>query len=374
MAPTAVQQVLLSPAELSYLHTSLSLTPPIRPDGRTATQFRPLSAETDILPGTNGSARICFADGTEAIVGIKAEVEKSTQKYYGSRSVTEPAQGNDDEVETANGGDDGRYGDSKWLEMSIEIPGFRDDDAMPVILGSVLTEALLADGEFTRRLWINRRFHWKLYIDVLLLSPPLSYPLPLLSLTTYLALLSTRLPRLKSEKDEDPLFDDDWDAAVYLYPRSQTKSAHSRPPVTLLVMSVGENIIFDPSKEELSVADVVLAVSVADKASNAAKDGEAMDVDSSPKRDLRLLSVRTIDPPSRLTPPGVPNLLNSATGGSAPASEQSIAQLEGETEGVWQAPRGGARRKIVRWMIGKVLEAGGVAEEVLDGLEGVDIG
>src|ERR1700688_9547 len=81
MAPSATQQVLLSPAELSYLHTSLSLTPTIRPDGRTPSQFRPLIAETNILPGTNGSARICFADGTEAIVGIKAEVEKSRPSY-----------------------------------------------------------------------------------------------------------------------------------------------------------------------------------------------------------------------------------------------------------------------------------------------------
>lgn len=159
MAPTTVQQVLLSPAELSYLHTSLSLSPPIRPDSRLPTQFRPLSAETDILPGTNGSARITFADGTEAIVGIKAEVEKSTQKYSGYSSRTE---------DTGHVRDDneGRYGDNKWLEMSIEVPGFRDDDAMPVLLTSVLTEALLADSSFTRRLWINRRFHWKLYIDV----------------------------------------------------------------------------------------------------------------------------------------------------------------------------------------------------------------
>ena len=81
MAPSTIQQVLLSPAELSYLHTSLSLVPPIRPDGRTSSQFRPLIAETDILPGTNGSSRICFADGTEAIVGIKAEVEKSRPSY-----------------------------------------------------------------------------------------------------------------------------------------------------------------------------------------------------------------------------------------------------------------------------------------------------
>lgn len=144
-------------------------------------------------------------------------------------------------------------------------------------------------------------------------------------------------------------------------------------------MSVGENIIFDPSKEELSVADVVLAVSVADKSissiGQSADDG-VMDLDTlAKKRDIRLLSVRTIDPPSRLTPPGVPNYLNSATGGAA-ATGQSAAQIEGEgnTEGVWQAPRGGAKRKMVSAMVRKVLEVGGVVDEVLDGLEGVEIG
>lgn len=155
MAPSATQQVLLSPAELSYLHTSLSLTPPIRPDGRVATQFRPLIAESDILPGTNGSARICFADGTEAIVGIKAEVEKSRPSY---QAVAGEEDGED--------GEKGGEGLNEWVEMSVEIPGMRDDDSMPVFLAAMLSEALLADGEFTRRLWINRRFHWKLYLDV----------------------------------------------------------------------------------------------------------------------------------------------------------------------------------------------------------------
>ena len=43
-------------------------------------------------------------------------------------------------------------------------------------------------------------------------------------------------------------------------------------------------------------------------------------------------------------------------------------------EGVWQPPRGGAKRKLIAAMIAKVLERGGVAEEVLDGLEGVELG
>lgn len=163
MAPSATHQVLLSPAELSYLHTSLSLTPPVRPDARTANQFRPLVAETDILPGTNGSARICFADGTEAIVGVKAEVERSRASYRAHEEEEEEEASGD----AARGGDqEGKNGLNEWVELTVEIPGFRDDDPMPIFLAAMLSEALLADAQFTQRLWINRRFHWKLYLDV----------------------------------------------------------------------------------------------------------------------------------------------------------------------------------------------------------------
>lgn len=164
MASTS--QVLLSPAELSYLHTSLGLTPPIRPDARSSTQFRPLMAECDVLPGTNGSARICFADGTEALVGVKAEVEKSPPRNgpYEVRLEKLPGGG-------VGGGDRPAQeaapkGEKTWVELTVDIPGVRDDDAMSVFLASLLSEALLVDGEFTARLWINSRFHWKLYIDV----------------------------------------------------------------------------------------------------------------------------------------------------------------------------------------------------------------
>lgn len=161
MPPQATQQVLLSPAELSYLHTSLTSHPPIRPDGRSTTQFRPLIAETDILPGTNGSARICFADGTEAIVGVKAEVEKTKLSYSDYREE----EAGEDEEEAK-----GKRGSNEWVELSVEIPGFRDDDSMPVFLAALLSEALLADGEVVERLRINRRFHWKLYLDVCLIA------------------------------------------------------------------------------------------------------------------------------------------------------------------------------------------------------------
>lgn len=92
----------------------------------------------------------------------------------------------------------------------------------------------------------------------MLLSPPLSYPVPLLSLTIHLALLSCRLPALKSERDEDPFFNDDWEASEFVYPTTE----NHRPAVTLLIASIGPNILFDPSQDEIAVADALLAVSV----------------------------------------------------------------------------------------------------------------
>jgi exosome complex component RRP42 len=165
----SAQTVLLSPAELSYLHTSLSLTPPIRPDGRAANQFRQLVAETGVLPGANGSARICFADGTEAIVGVKAEVEESGGAYGADLSVLDggkPSADDLDKGEIAEEDDAEVKGEVDWVELTVEIPGFRDDDAGTVYLAAMLAEAVLADGQLAKSLYINRRFHWKLYIDV----------------------------------------------------------------------------------------------------------------------------------------------------------------------------------------------------------------
>ncbi len=187
----STQHVLLSPAELSFLHTSLAQQPPIRPDGRSPTQFRPLRAETGMLPGANGSARVCFADGTEAIVGVKAQVERTPRGADGGGGDDDDSDnglGLWDDVPDEDGGD-GKPGDGgakgggasggaggagagspSWVEVTVEIPGVRDDDANTVFLAALLGEALLADGGLAQTLRINRRFHWKLYLDV---SPPL---------------------------------------------------------------------------------------------------------------------------------------------------------------------------------------------------------
>ncbi|KAM0801466.1 ribosomal protein S5 domain 2-type protein [Usnea florida] len=340
---------LLSPSELSYLHTSLASNPPIRPDARSPTSFRPLVAETDLVPSANGSARLCFADGTEAIVGVKAEIEKlqavGNDRWYDN--MGEGPSGGDEEM--GDGGEEG-IGEDKWIEVVVDVPGQRDDDTMVVFLAQMIHEGLVADGGLRNRLVINRRWHWRLYIDILLLSQPHTYPLPLLSLTTHLALRSARLPAPISAHDEDPLFNDDWDASLPLYP--QTSASASRPPITLLVISVGSNIFFDASFEELAVADAVLAVTV-----GAPPSPSTTSPSPSP---LTLLAVRTIDPPSRLS-------ASAADTGKAGAG----SGLEsGSLEGVWRARKGGMKRGVVGRMLRMCVEEGGVGEEVLKGLRG----
>ena len=94
-------------------------------------------------------------------MGVKAEVEKSTAKYTSGYS----GEGEEAEERERKGAEEVR-GRSEWVELTVEIPGFRDDDSMPVFLAAMLSEALLADGDLAKKLWINRRYHWKLCIDV----------------------------------------------------------------------------------------------------------------------------------------------------------------------------------------------------------------
>jgi exosome complex component RRP42 len=129
----------LSPAELSYLHTSLSLSPPIRPDSRKNAQFRPLTAELDILPSTHGSSRLVWPDGSECIVGVKAEVERTT-----NATTT--------------------FAPRLWFEVSVEVAGARDDDPLAVFLSSSVSDML--GPKLSKRLEIGKNWHWKLYIDV----------------------------------------------------------------------------------------------------------------------------------------------------------------------------------------------------------------
>ena len=186
-------------------------------------------------------------------------------------------------------------------------------------------------------------------LQILLLSPPASYPLPLLSLSTHLALLSTCLPGLISQGEEDPLFNDDWDAALPLYPPSNRKEKtvlgylQPKPPVTLLVVSLGTNVFFDPSREELAVADSVIAVTLI----------------STMNAGLKVLAIRTIDPPARHSISSSPTL----------GGEPGFSLAQDEQEGMWTSRKGGMKRALLGKIVELCTQPDGVGQQVLAALD-----
>ncbi|KAK9239243.1 ribosomal protein S5 domain 2-type protein [Lipomyces kononenkoae] len=217
----------LSLTEESYLSVSLSQRPPCRPDGRDQLQFRPMDAAAGILPTTNGSARIRLDDGGECIVGVKAEV------------ITVSGSSNDVHV-----------------EVDCDIIGIPPNSPLQNLLCSTLETAIKSSlpSHFLR---ITNKYRFKIFIDGIILDH-VSHPLTLFSMTTYLALLDTRLPRLapdsvgEHENDKDeigiPQFSSDWADTDRL-----CKSWS--PPLVQLGIIVGKNVFVDATGEEAEVSD-----------------------------------------------------------------------------------------------------------------------
>ena len=339
MAPLPPLPTPLSPPELLHLQHSLTLTPPLRPDTRPPTTIRPLTATHTLLPPCNGSARLLWSDSSECIVGIKAEVRPTLSLTGVPCTTSSPLPTNR----------------RSWVDISVDTLGLRDDDPVNVFIAATLAEGLFTsfsssdeDDEggaenITTRLTLSPRHHWHLYIDIhLLLPPPTSptlsttHPLTLASLTTHLALRTTLLPRLLSKGDEDPLFHDDWAAATPLYPPGIT------PPISLLAMSItgqegATNVLVDPTREELCVAEGVFAVTLGRE-----KGGE-----------MRCLGVRMLPPPMTVPVPD-PYAMKMVERRERPEGAEGY-------EGGVVGGRGGVGREIVREVVRVV---GGVAGEV----------
>ncbi len=115
-------------------------------------------------------------------MGVKGEVEKKTTAGRNGGKGGMDVDVDMDEGEEEVGGA-GRAGEGRWIEVSVDMPGQRDDDAMVVFLGEMIHEGLVADQFLQNRLIINDRWHWRLYIDVCYIPPP-PHPPPFLSIHT----------------------------------------------------------------------------------------------------------------------------------------------------------------------------------------------
>lgn len=86
-------------------------------------------------------------------MGVRAEVEETVGR--GGKSADRET------VERDEGSDD-------WIEVGIEMAGQvgRDEEGGIVFLGEMLREGVLDCGALRRRLVVNRRWHWRLFVDV----------------------------------------------------------------------------------------------------------------------------------------------------------------------------------------------------------------
>ena len=114
-----------------------------------------------------------------------------------------------------------------------------------------------------------------------------------------------------------------------------------------MTAQVGSNILFDPSREELAIAEGVVAVSIGPSAKSTTA--------------LSILTVRTLDSAARDTFPGVPR------DGTEPQQVAGQGTTEAGAEGIWTPPRGGIKRSFLKRVMGEAVE---VAREVMGDLEG----
>ncbi|KAI6024251.1 ribosomal protein S5 domain 2-like protein [Pisolithus marmoratus] len=91
----------LSKVEISYIKTSLLSDPPLRADGRSPEDFRPIVVETGVAPLANGSARVSIgvprggrgheAEGaggrTEVVAAVKLEVDGVGEDEEGGKII-----------------------------------------------------------------------------------------------------------------------------------------------------------------------------------------------------------------------------------------------------------------------------------------------
>lgn len=171
-----------------------------------------------------------MADGSECIVSVKAKVVMIAK---------EP----------------------NLIECAIDVSGFRDDSNYVSDLKFTMTDLFIKNFPSTS-LHLTTKYAYKLFIDCIVVSHQ-SHPATLLTLTTYLALKSTRLPLLVSDKDDaeiedQPTFSDDWDQAQLLL--EVFNMAMFQPPILVTIGVVGTNLILEPSTEEEQVLENGLLV------------------------------------------------------------------------------------------------------------------
>ncbi|KAG7860318.1 hypothetical protein KL939_001804 [Ogataea angusta] len=230
--------MVLSTAEKSYIYDSLAGENSTRTDSRKNNEFRPLKAVCSFVPNCNGSSRVYNPDGIECITSVKAKVIRTKEL-------------------------------SDLINVDVDVEGQRDNSTLCLSLSAMIQRALVNNFDF-EVLRLTDKYYFQLYVDILVLSVPGDFKnssytlyslLSLISMGTYLALKSAKLPLLTSttndrEIEEEPSFADDWELATDLIPAE----SKFQPMLIFVVGLVGSNVLVDPSLDEEEVLESGLCI------------------------------------------------------------------------------------------------------------------
>lgn len=234
----------ISNAEKSYIKSGI--TQNLREDGRKNLDFRSFKAETNVIPQTNGSARVRLGK-TEVLIGVKVEIGDPEPAFP----------------------DEGRA--ELYIEISPSVSKeFEEKRGGTEKLESALVSCLklLIHNSFAldwKKLSINSGTHcWVVYIDCLVLDSS-GNVFDACSLGMKAALSTTKIPKIeKIEKKSD---DDDNEGRKK--PKEIEITLSENPddfewmetdafPIGITVGKIGEEFVVDPSlKEEKCLDDKI---------------------------------------------------------------------------------------------------------------------
>ncbi|KAI0226077.1 hypothetical protein L0F63_005128, partial [Massospora cicadina] len=230
----------ISPSEIDYIVKGVDSD--IRLDGRRRLDYRPIYVETGLLPHASGSARVQLGDGTDVVVGIKAETYQinPTSEHQNSGFVVVDVECSPSSSQSF----EGRGADSLNAELAQILERFFGGPQ-----GGLDLEKLCI---------IPGKACWCIYIDALVLGMGGNL-VDALSYATYAALAETRVPATVVEdvgqgNMEFELVGDDG-KAMHL-------PGYENVPVIVTLSKLGSQYVADCSLMEELCADAVIYVGV----------------------------------------------------------------------------------------------------------------
>jgi exosome complex RNA-binding protein Rrp42 (RNase PH superfamily) len=227
----------LSDTEIKY--TTQGCECGVRRDGRGLIDYRTLQLENNILPHVNGSSRVLLSESMDVICSIKMDIIECLKDYPDKGVLMISA-----DISPSCGI---KIDEKKRVEMSSRV----SERLQSILLGSSainLNDLCIISGKYC----------WILHID-LIINQLDGDPLDVCSVAAYIALQSTRIPKIDTIIGESGR-PDDFQVCGDLASSKALQINHI--PIYITVVKIGNSFIMDATSAEHASADCAFTVAI----------------------------------------------------------------------------------------------------------------